>query len=431
MDVFYSFHQYFIWAWDYIASLSMWGFIKLFFFFFFLDFPRYLLVDIIVFIITIFRTQPKQFYGLEKNPPPLVSVIVPARNEEDTIGYTVKSLLESTYPRDRLEIIVIDDGSEDDTYEIALGYARRGNVQVFRKSSRGGKASCLQYGFQVAKGEFIVSVDSDTTFDRNAITNLLKPFNDPKVGAVSGNVKVRNRHYNFLTRLQYYEYMIGISMGRRFLAQMNMMTVVSGAFGCYRRNALTDTGAWDPGIGDDSNVTLKTRKLGYKIGFAPDAVVMTNAPTTIKKLFRQRRRWNRSFIRNRFRKHREVLNPFLFAPINLIAISISGLFRVVFLFTFLFFFTMSFFVHTKIFPVIVILGWMVYSMSSFISLLLSTLLSERRNDELKLLFFAPFIPFYRLFLRIPRLVAVTMEIFRIEYEDPFYPTHVWKEAPRW
>jgi len=431
VSLLHSFHIYFIEALDHIALLTPWRFVRLFWFFFLLDLPRYIIPDFIVFFINLFKREPEPFYGLNKKEIPLVSVIVPARNEEETIGLTLDSLLESTYPREHLEIIVIDDGSEDNTYAIANRYTNRGNVRVFRKENRGGKASCLMYGFNVSMGEFIVSVDSDSTFDRDAIPNLLRPFNDPSVGTVCGNVKVRNRRENLLTTMQYCEYLIGISIGRRFLSKVNMLTIISGAFGCYRRSALLETGAWDPGIGDDSNVTLKTRKLGYKIGFAPDAIVMTTVPATFSRLFKQRRRWDRSFIRNRFRKHGNILNPFVFSPTNLTAISINAFFRIVLLFTFVFFFIRTLVRNEEMFPLIFIFGWLIYTVSAVVSLSLSIMLSERRAEEWILLIYAPLFPFYRLFLRIPRLMAVFLELFRIQYTDPFYPKHVWKQSPRW
>jgi len=417
----------------YIAGMGPWKMVKVFWFFFLLDMPRYLLVDVVMFFITIFSSPREPFYGLKKRKPPLVTVIVPALNEEDTIGKTITSLMESTYPTESLEIIVVDDGSTDNTYAIAREYSRqkKPDIRVVSKAVRGGKASCLALGLEMASGEFIVSVDSDTTFDRDAIPNLLRAFNDPDVGAVSGNVKVRNSGTNLLTALQYCEYLIGISMGRRWLAKVNMLTIVSGAFGAYRRKVLEDTGAWDPGIGDDSNVTLKTRKSGYKVAFEPEAVVMTNAPTSLRKLFIQRRRWNRSFIRNRFRKHKNILNPFTFAPINLAAISLTGFYRVVLLFTFFFFLIQTLMTHTQIFPLILFLGWMVYTLSTLLSLIFSISLSERRKQEWKLLAHTLLFPIYRLFLRFPRLAAFTTEFFRIDYEDPFYPEHVWSQAPRW
>ncbi|MBN2011253.1 glycosyltransferase family 2 protein [candidate division KSB1 bacterium] len=433
MDIpfFKPFIDYFEFAVGYISHLTLWRLVEMFWFFLLLDLPRYILPDFFILYNEWFHSNPMLNKPMPDHELPFISVIVPARNEEETIGLTINSLLESNFPANKMEIIVVDDGSEDRTFRIAQAYSARGNVRVFKKSIRGGKASCLVYGLKAAKGAFIMSVDSDSTFDRDALRNILKPFRNPKVGAVSGNVKVRNRAHNLLTRLQYCEYMTGISLGRRWLAYVNMLTIVSGAFGCFRRSVLEASGAWDPGIGDDSNVTLKTRKLGFRVGFAPDAIVMTNAPTTLKGLFKQRRRWNRSFIRNRLRKHKSIMNPLQFNIINLFAVIIPFFYRVVLLFTFFIYIIYTLLLDIKFYPIIFFLTWVLYSCSTLFSLTVSISFSERRREEWKILWYVPLMPFYRLYIRFARLYAYIQEIFRLQYEEPFYPDKVWSQAPRW
>ena len=423
--------DYIHFAISYISSVTLWRFVEMFWFFLFLDLPRYIIPDLVILYNALFYSNPLLTEPISEDDLPLISVIVPARNEQTTIGYTLASLLESNYPKDRLEIIVVDDGSDDHTYQIAKSFTREGNVRVFRKQMRGGKASCLVYGLKAAQGRFIASVDSDSTFDRDALRNIIKPFRDSRIGAVSGNVKVRNREHNLLTRLQYCEYMTGISLGRRWLALMNMLTIVSGAFGCYRREVLEASGAWDPGIGDDSNVTLKTRKLGMRVGFAPDAIAMTNVPTSFSKLFRQRRRWNRSFIRNRLRKHKGLLNPLSFDGINFFAIMIPFFYRVVLLFTFFIYMIYMLAFGTKFYPIIFVITWLMYTCTTMFSLSISIYLSERRREEWKILLYVPLMPIYRFFIRFSRLYAYIQEIFRIKYAEPFYPDKVWSQAPRW
>src|SRR5262249_2476449 len=190
---------------------------------------------------------------------PWVTVLVPAYNEGETIARTVRSIRESDYPN--VEIIIVDDGSTDSTAAVGRAIEESGQARYFRKEERGGKASCLNLALEMARGEFIVCIDADSSLDRDAIRKILVPFQDQKVGAVSGCVKVRNRDENLLTRLQACEYLVSIALGRRFLGWIGFLTIVSGAFGCFRRSTLAESGAWDPGIGDDSNVTLKTRKL--------------------------------------------------------------------------------------------------------------------------------------------------------------------------
>ncbi len=275
-------------SWQMLAGLGWSEIAKLIWFALLLDVPRYNLTDLIVLL--------KSFSERKPNIPttlPMISILIPAYNESQTIANTLRSLIEVDYPHK--EIIVIDDGSEDDTAAIASEFEVHG-VKVLRKEVRGGKASCLNLGLKSSKGDLIVSLDADSTLDRDALLRIAAYFEDEQVGAVSGNIKVRNWDTNLLTRLQACEYLLCISIGRRFLAWANLLTIVSGAFGCIRRSVLEDTGAWDPGIGDDYNVTLKTRKNRKKVAFAREAVALTNVPETMRGLFVQRRRWNRSFI---------------------------------------------------------------------------------------------------------------------------------------
>jgi cellulose synthase/poly-beta-1,6-N-acetylglucosamine synthase-like glycosyltransferase len=275
-----------------------------------------------------------------------------------------------------------------------------------------------------------VAVDSDSTFDRDALYHLIKHFDNPAIGAVCGNIKVRNRRRNLLTRLQAAEYLITISVGRIFLSTANFLTIVSGAFGAFRREVLERTGAWDPGIGDDSNVTLKSRKLGKRIAFAKDAIALTNVPETLRGLYKQRKRWNKSFIRNRFKKHRDILNVTRFGFSSAIAILLNFFYRVVLLFMLLFWTIQIIVNYRELLPMIIILTLLIYTILNLLSLTISSLLSERKEDWWNLLL-APLMPIYRLFLRLPRIIAFLEEFFYLRYTDPFYPKKVWLQTPKW
>ncbi|MGD8544243.1 MAG: glycosyltransferase family 2 protein, partial [Candidatus Bathyarchaeota archaeon] len=143
--------------------------------------------------------------------PPLVTVIVPAYNEEKAIGKTVEALLRLSYANK--EIIIVDDGSTDRTLEIARSYAEGDLVKVVTKSN-GGKWDALNIGIKESKGKFIVCIDADTLLDQNVIQRLINHFNNPKIAAVAGNVKVGNRS-SILTKLQALEYVVGINLHRR------------------------------------------------------------------------------------------------------------------------------------------------------------------------------------------------------------------------
>ena len=422
MDV-NGFGTYWTSSWQMFVDLGWVEIVKLIWFALLLDIPRYNITDLIVLVRSL----------LEKNPPqaaslPTISILIPAYNESKTIASTLKSLIEVDYPHK--EIIVIDDGSEDDTASIASLFENKG-VRVIRKNIRGGKASCLNLGLKASSGDLIVSLDADSTLDRNALRKIVTYFSDESVGAVSGNIKVRNRNTNLLTRLQACEYLLCISIGRRFLAWANLLTIVSGAFGCIRRSVLEDTGAWDPGIGDDYNVTLKTRKNRKRVAFARDAIALTNVPETLRDLFIQRRRWNRSFIGVGFRKHGNILNPRWFPFSNLVAFVQSLLFRIVLLVAFIVYAVWIVFYKTDMIGLVIILNLLLYTVSNIVSLAIAIGLSERKHEEIRLMPLAPLLVIYRMFLRIAQTVAYIQEFFRLKYREPFYPEKVWNEAPRW
>ncbi len=419
-----SFLSYWHTAWTSVLSQSWIDILKLVWFALIFDIPRYNITDVAVLAKSLLtRRKPK-----EPLTYPKVSIIIPAYNEAHVIAKTLRSLLETDYP-DK-EIIVVDDGSTDGTSRIARKFESRG-VRVFTKTERGGKASCLNLGLKASSGDLIVSLDADSTLDRDALKRIVAYFNDSCVGAVSGNIKVRNWRTNLLTKLQLCEYLLCISIGRRFLAWMGLLTIVSGAFGCFRRSVLEDTGAWDPGIGDDYNVTLKTRKTGRKVLFAPDAIALTEVPTTIRGLFVQRRRWNRSFIGVGFRKHGNILDPRVFHFTNLFAFAQSFLFRIALLAAFIIYAIWVVVTREHLLGFIIVLNFLLYTLSNIISLAIAIGLSERWRDEIGLMILAPVLVVYRMFLRIAQTVAYIQEYFRLKYREPFYPEKVWNEAPKW
>ena len=395
------------------------------------DFPRYILPDIVmVFYILsrIFFRWPHKVV-MDRAYEPTVSVLVPAHNERESAAKTVYSLLEQDYPIG--EIIVVDDGSHDDTWESLQVFSGHPTIRLVRNMTRGGKASALQTGLRLATGEIIVSVDSDSTFDRDAVRWLVQYLRDPKVGGVSGNIKVRNRTKSLATWFQASEYAISIATGRRVSSFLGWLTVISGAFGAYRRADLLSVGAWDPGIGDDSNVTIKVRKRRQKIAFAPEAVCLTDAPERWSVLWRQRRRWDKSGFRNRLRKHVGILNPFVYGVRNSVAVAVGVFYKMVLLFAFLFwFFYDLLFQERGQIAWVFILTFVIYAIVNTMSLVIAWVLSER-HDEWQLLWTAPFMLFYYFWLRFPRAISTIEEIFGFNYAQRFYPDEVWSEAPKW
>ena len=243
----------------------------------------------------------------EKTPPiyPSLTVIVPAYNEEKVIARTIEALLEADYPNK--EIIVVDDGSTDRTLEIASWYRKFG-VKVYHKEN-GGKHSALNYGLKFARGEIIVTVDADSIVGRDALKEIVKRFRDPRVAAVCGNIKVLNR-VNWLTKCQALEYVTSINIFRRAFDVFGAVTVVPGALGAFRKSILEAGGLYDRDtVTEDFDVTVKTLKTGSIVQASSYAVAFTEAPQTLRDLYRQRMRWYRGNFQT-ILKHRDAfINP--------------------------------------------------------------------------------------------------------------------------
>lgn len=220
---------------------------------------------------------------------PMVSVIVPAYNEEKVIVKTIESLLASDYPN--FEIIVVDDGSTDRTVDVVRErFVSESRVRLFPKEN-GGKAEALNYGLHHAGGEVIVALDADTIFRPETIGAVAHRFSDPAIGAVAGNAKVGNR-INIVTRWQALEYITSQNMDRRAFASLNCITVVPGAVGAWRKELLETAGGFSSDtLAEDQDLTLRIRRLGYKIGYSERALAWTEAPDTLKALAKQRFRW--------------------------------------------------------------------------------------------------------------------------------------------
>lgn len=412
--------------------------LRLFWFFLFLDFPRYVLTDVFMALTALYYRihtprRRREFLTKLETSPPLVSVVIPALNEENTIYWTVRSLKEQTYKN--LEIIVVDDGSTDRTQEICRELARAGEIRYFRFEDRSGKSAALNYGVEQASGEFIVFVDSDTTFDRLSIFNLIKYFDDPRVGAVSGNILVRNSSAGLLTALQSIEYTFSISIGRRFRALVGILPVISGAFGGFRSSlvGLKVLGGHEPGPGNDSDLTLRVRKAGFNVAFAHDAFCYTNVPETFPSLIKQRWRWDRNLVKNRLRKHRDVFNPF--TKNFLLRNALSSLDSITFhigLATLTVVYMVDILVHyPRLLLFVLLVNYFVYVAAELIQFAMGIFLTGIRSN-LKLLLYVPLYHPYKMVLKLFRLVGYFQELaLKWSYRDPFAPYKVRERMMRW
>lgn len=232
---------------------------------------------------------------------PSVSVVIAAYNEERVIARTVRTVLESDYPE--LEVIVVDDGSKDDTARVASEEFRDEPRVVVLRKENGGKASALNFGLRQARGEVIVALDADTLFAPDTISRLARHFADPEVGAVSGNVRVGNAN-NILTKWQALEYITSQNFDRRAYDLLNCITVVPGAVGAWRRQAMRDVGGYTSDtLAEDMDLTWKIRRAGWRIVNDSSALAFTEAPESLRNLARQRYRWAFGTLQNLW-KHR-------------------------------------------------------------------------------------------------------------------------------
>lgn len=238
---------------------------------------------------------------------PPVAVLVPAFNEEKVIARTVRAVLDSTYSS--LRVIVIDDGSRDRTLQVAQQeFAREiaeGRVLVLTKQNSG-KAEALNFGLQHVTEEVYIGIDADTVIARDAIARLVPHFVDPEVGAVAGNAKVGNR-VNLWTRWQALEYVTSQNFERRALNTLSAVTVVPGALGAWRTEAVRSLGAYHPDtVAEDADLTMSLLEHGYKVHYEDRALAFTEAPVTARGLIRQRFRWSFGILQAVW-KHRGVI----------------------------------------------------------------------------------------------------------------------------
>ncbi|WP_106399632.1 bifunctional polysaccharide deacetylase/glycosyltransferase family 2 protein [Actinocorallia populi] len=234
---------------------------------------------------------------------PSLTVIVPAYNEEVGIAATLRSLQDNDYPGE-LEIIVVNDGSDDRTSEI-VGEMTGPGLRLIDKEN-GGKPSALNAGIAAARGDVIVMMDGDTVFQRDTLRKLVQPFTDPKVGAISGNAKVANRD-GIWGRWQHIEYVIGFNLDRRMFDLMQCMPTIPGAIGAFRKEVLDAVGGLsDDTLAEDTDLTMSISRSGWHVVYEETAIAWTEAPSSLQQLWRQRYRWCYGTIQAMW-KHRSSL----------------------------------------------------------------------------------------------------------------------------
>lgn len=234
---------------------------------------------------------------------PLVSVLIPAYNEAKVLTNSVRSVLASHYKH--IEVIIIDDGSKDDTYAVARKLAAKYPCVTAVRQRNSGKAVALNRGLRRAKGEVVVCMDADTVFERETMWRLARHFYDPNVAGVAGYVRVGNIQ-NALTRWQALEYMTSIAIERGAQAFLGAITVVPGACGAWRRKTVLAAGGFSHRtLAEDCDIALSVRETGYAIVQEPNAISYTECPLNLEDLAKQRFRWVFGNIQS-YWKHRRM-----------------------------------------------------------------------------------------------------------------------------
>jgi len=263
--------------------------------------------DILVYVVTLFGLYTAIFFIMtivenkktlkkqKTNWKPKVAVIVPCFNEEKTVVKTVTSLLNLNYPRNKLDIIIVDDGSTDNTYKIAKQFEKQ-NVRVFKKTN-GGKHTAINLGLENTNAEIAGALDADSIVDPEALNRMLPFFLDKEVMAVTPSMKIYDPQ-TWLQRIQMLEYLIGIFL-RKVFALLGSIHVCPGPFSLYKTSFFKKHGNFTKAhLTEDIEMALRIQSLHYHIENSTDAYVHTIGPSNFKDLYKQRLRWYHGFIQN-------------------------------------------------------------------------------------------------------------------------------------
>ena len=226
---------------------------------------------------------------------PKVSVILPAFNEEKVIGEVLRGFQKVRYSE--MEVLVVDDGSSDNTFETAraVGDSLNLDIRVFTKPN-GGKAGALNFGISKSRGEFVLCMDADSLLEPDSITRGIRHFYDnDNLAAVAGVVRAENGDQNLLARFQQLDYYIG-HFQRKFLSVLGMVSIVPGPIGLFRKSAIAAVGGYESEnatFAEDTELTFRLIASGWQVICEDNMVAWTEVPVEYNNLVRQRYRWSR------------------------------------------------------------------------------------------------------------------------------------------
>jgi cellulose synthase/poly-beta-1,6-N-acetylglucosamine synthase-like glycosyltransferase len=243
---------------------------------------------------------------------PSVSILIPAHNEEKVIGRLLQQITNFTYPKSKMQVIVIDDASSDQTGKIADTYkSRYPYIDVIhrdREHGANGKASAMNQGFSLCRGEITLCFDADYYPQKDIVEKLTEDFSDPQVGAVQGRVVVLNEPQNIVTRLVALERIGGYRVDQEARGNLGLITQFGGTVGGFRSSILKDLQGWDESVlAEDTDLTFRVYLTGYKIHYKLDAECYEEAVDNWKSYRRQRYRWAKGHMQCFFKHFWPVL----------------------------------------------------------------------------------------------------------------------------
>ncbi len=229
---------------------------------------------------------------------PVVSIIAPVKNEDQVVGRLLKALLNLQYPSGKKEILVVNDGSTDDTGRICTEYSSlHPEIQVFQRAGPSTKAAALNYALRHAEGEIIATFDADSVPEPDALLRVMKYFEDPKVAAVQGRIRSINADENMLTKFLFYERAVQHEVYLQGKDRLNLFVVLGGTCQFIRRDVLEEVGGWnEKSLSEDVELSLRLTERDHSVKYASDVRTWEESPNSVWRLVRQRVRWYRGNI---------------------------------------------------------------------------------------------------------------------------------------